>query len=302
VGLNPYRFDSGPGHHLNQFIQTQIQTIDGHKMSVDLFLPEITGSEKLSVALFCHGFKGFKNWGFIPHIHEFLVTENRALITFNYSHNGVHQKDFDRLDLFSENTIGLELRDMESIALWIQEEASKEFHLDSEKLDWIGHSRGGANVWLFASRCPQYVRKIVTWSAVDNYEHLFKNINIQEWKESGLIYIQNTRTKQEMPLKYSLYQEYKEHQDEYNIIHAARKLDKPALIVHGENDDIVNVQSAINLSEACQHAIIMIIPNQDHTYGIQHPMKSLEEANKDFWILLDNTLEFLDEEAEDFIS
>jgi uncharacterized protein len=287
--------------HLNQIIHTQIHTIDGHPMAVDLFLPEMPGSQKLSISVYCHGFKGFKNWGFIPHIHEFLVTENRAFLSFDHSHNGVFRRDFDRLDLFSENTIGLELRDMESIAQWIQEVASKEYHIDPEKIDWIGHSRGGANVWVFASLFPQYVRKLVTWAAIDSYELLFKNFDLERWKIQGLVTVENSRTKQEMPLKYSLYQEFVDHEDEYNVIHAAQKNDKSALIIHGENDPTVPLDCALRLAEACQHAILMTVPNQDHTFGISHPMTSLADATTDFWMVLDNTLEFLEEEAEDHI-
>ena len=84
---------------MNRKISFQIQTIDGHSLAVDLFLPEIPGTEKLSTLVYCHGFKGFKDWGFVPHIEQFLVTENLALITFNYSHNGVIAKDFDDLDV-----------------------------------------------------------------------------------------------------------------------------------------------------------------------------------------------------------
>jgi uncharacterized protein len=299
VGLNPYRFDSGPGHHLNRIIHTQIQTIDGHNLTVDLFLPEIPGSEKLDVTVYCHGFKGFKDWGFVPHIHEFLVTENRALITFNHSHNGVDKTDFDALDLFSENTIGQELRDMESIARWIQEEATETYWLHPEKIDWIGHSRGGGNVWVFSALFPQYVRKIVSWAAISDYAHLFRNIDIANWDKDGVVYIENARTHQQMPMKWMIYEEYEANKVSYGILNAANKLDKPALIIHGNIDDAVPIEHAKKLAEACKHAIFIEVPNQGHTFGASHPMTSLVEATEAFWLVLDNTLEFLDEEAED---
>ncbi len=286
---------------MNRIIHTQIQTIDGHHMAVDLFLPEMPGPEKLSVSIFCHGFKGFKNWGFVPHIHEFLVTENRALLTFNHSHNGVDQRDFDSLDMFAENTIGQELRDLESIARWIQEEATDAYHLHPEKLDWIGHSRGGGNVWVFSALFPQYVRKIVSWSSIHTYESLFNSIDKDAWQKNGITYITNTRTHQEMPMKWLIYEEYLAHKVSYDIIIAARKLDKPALIIHGTDDQSVPFSSAEKLAEACKHAIFIKVDNQGHTFGAQHPMVSLVEATEAFWLVLDNTLEFLEEEAEDQI-
>lgn len=268
-------------------------------MTVDLFLPEMPGSEKLSVSVYCHGFKGFKDWGFVPHIHEFLVTENRALLTFNHSHNGVDKKDFDALDLFAENTIGQELRDMESIARWIQEEATDTYHLHPEKIDWIGHSRGGGNVWVFASLFPQYVRKLVSWSAVSDYSHLFRGIDLSDWEKQGVTHIRNSRTGQDMPMKWMIYEEFISKKDSYNIIDAARKMDKPALLVHGTNDEAVPIQHAEKLADACNHAIFIKSEGQDHTFGTKHPMQSLAEASEAFWFVLDNTLEFLEEEAED---
>jgi len=286
---------------LNRIIHTQIPTIDGHNLAVDLFLPEMPGSEKLSVSIYCHGFKGFKDWGFVPHIHEFMVTENRALLTFNYSHNGVDKRDFDALDLFAENTIGQELRDMESIARWIQEEATETYHLHPEKLDWIGHSRGGGNVWVFSALFPQYVRKIVTWASINNYEHLFRDIDKQKWEADGITHIKNARTQQDMPMNWMIYEEFESNREMYDIVKAAQKLDKPALIIHGTNDPAVPISQAEKLAESCMHAIFIKVPNQDHTFGTAHPMKSLEVANHAFWLVLDNTLEFLEEEAEDQI-
>lgn len=296
MGLNPYRFDSGPGHHLNQKIQLQLTTIDGHNLAVDLFLPEITGSYPLDVTVYCHGFKGFKDWGFVPHIHEYLVTENRALITFNYSHNGVYRRDFDRLDLFSENTIGQELRDMESVAKWIGEEGKEIYNLHPEHIDWIGHSRGGGNVWVFSALHPEYVRKMVTWASIHDYEQLFSKLDKKFWQESGIVEIENARTKQQMPLKWMIYEEFLHHKEEYDILGAARSCGKSAMIIHGQNDVSVPINSASKLAEACQHAIYIPIENQDHTFGCSHPMLSLAEATDDFWIVLDNTLEFLEEE------
>ena len=118
-------------------------------MAVDLFLPEIPGTEKLSTLVYCHGFKGFKDWGFVPHLNQFLVTENLALITFNHSHNGVNTRDFDDLDSFADNSVGQELRDLESLALWIVNEGKELYNFDPENINWLGHSRGGGNVILF---------------------------------------------------------------------------------------------------------------------------------------------------------
>ena len=56
-------------------------------MAVDLFLPPTEGPHP--VLVYCHGFKGFKQWGHVPFIHEYFATGEYAVIAFNHSHNGV---------------------------------------------------------------------------------------------------------------------------------------------------------------------------------------------------------------------
>ncbi len=279
----------------------EISTIDGHKMAVDLFLPEMAPiGEKIPVTVFCHGFKGFKNWGFIPHLHDYLVTEKRALITFNHSHNGVKEVDFDELEKFADNSVGQELRDLESLAQWIASEEGDGYCLHPEKIDWIGHSRGGGNVILFSHLFPDWVRKVVTWAAIDSYEHIFRSIDLNEWKEKGQVFIRNARTKQDMPLNLSIYEEYSQHKERYTILEAARKMDKPLLIIHGKRDESVPFLAAENISKACKHAICIPVEDQGHTFGISHPMEHLGEAPAQFWDVLENTKEFLEEAPEDY--
>ena len=265
-------------------------------MAVDLFLPEIPGTEKLSTLVYCHGFKGFKDWGFAPHIHEFLVTENTALLTFNYSHNGVIARDFDDLESFADNTIGQELRDMESVAMWIVNEGVELYGLNPEAISWLGHSRGGGNVILFAHLFPDYVKKAVTWAAIDSYETLFQSIDKKTWKEMETVFIENTRTKQQMPLNYYIWQDYLDNKQKYSIVNAANALTKPLLVCHGKLDESVGFSAAEKIYNACAHSILYVVENGDHTFGVKHPILGLQDVNQDFWLLLDNTLSFIEDE------
>jgi len=281
---------------VNRKISFQIQTIDGHSLAVDLFLPEIPGTEKLSTLVYCHGFKGFKDWGFVPYIEQFLVTEKLALITFNYSHNGVIAKDFDDLASFADNTIGQELRDMESLALWIVNEGVELYGFNPESISWLGHSRGGGNVLVFANLFPDYVKKLVTWAAIDSYENLFQSINKNDWKKNNMVFIENSRTKQQMPLKYFIWQDYLDNKQKYDIISAAHSLTKPLLVCHGKQDESVGYSAAEKIYKACAHSILYTVENGNHTFGVSHPINGLQDVNKDFWMLLDNTLSFIEDE------
>ncbi len=280
---------------MNRKISFQIETIDGHQLAVDLFLPEIPGTEKLSTLVYCHGFKGFKDWGFVPHLNQFLVTENLALITFNHSHNGVITRDFDDLESFADNSVGQELRDLESLALWIVNEGKELYNFDPENINWLGHSRGGGNVILFTKLFPEYVKKAITWAAIDTFTHILRGLDKEQWKKEGRVYIENARTKQQMPLNYFIYEEYIQNEKKYSILDAANSLTKPLLIVHGTADQSVPFSSAENIYNACAHSILYKVEGGDHTFGVAHPIQGLQDVNKDFWLMLDNTLEFIED-------
>ena len=53
----------------------------------DVFLPE--GDSILPVVVCCHGFKGFKDWGCWPSVAIKIAEAGFAVITFNFSRNGV---------------------------------------------------------------------------------------------------------------------------------------------------------------------------------------------------------------------
>ncbi len=250
--------------------------------------------------MYCHGFKGFKDWGFVPHLHDFFVTEDHAFLTFNHSHNGVKSRDFDDLDSFAINTVTQELRDLESIAFWLVNEGCELYSIHPEKISWLGHSRGGANVLLFASKFPEYVDKVVTWAAVSNYQHLFRSLDIEKWRTDKTIHIDNVRTQQKMPLDFSVYQDLIDHKQDYDVLTAIQKVNKPVLLIHGKKDEVVPYKHAEDLFDACSHSVLIPVNEAGHTFGCAHPMKDLSEAPAYFWTVLDNTLEFISEDIELF--
>jgi len=44
--------------------------------------------------VYVHGFKGFKDWGFVPYIGETFASKGFAFLTFNFSHNGIESNPF----------------------------------------------------------------------------------------------------------------------------------------------------------------------------------------------------------------
>lgn len=104
-------------------------------------------------------------------------------------------------------------------------------------------------------------------------------------------YYTNSRTKQQMPLYYQLYRDYKDHGERLDIIKAARSINVPFLICHGSEDNSVPVEQAYRLHQANPRSRLLIVPS-DHVFGRKHPwteqtlptvMQELIRANISFF-------------------
>ena len=57
----------------------------------DLRIPE--GPPPRTAVVVVHGFKGFKDWGFFPHLCEEIAAGGHAVVSFNFSWNGIGADD-----------------------------------------------------------------------------------------------------------------------------------------------------------------------------------------------------------------
>ena len=76
----------------------------------------------LPVIIFCHGYKGFKDWGAWNVMAKQFAQAGFCFIKFNFSHNGgtVEQPiDFPDLEAFGNNNYTKELDDLESVIDWV---------------------------------------------------------------------------------------------------------------------------------------------------------------------------------------
>lgn len=74
-----------------------------------------------------------------------------------------------------------------------------------------------------------------------------------------------------MPHKYTFYQDYIENEEKLSIENAARKIDVPWLIAHGDTDEAVDLEDARRLKNWSVNAQGLIITKGTHTFGASHP-------------------------------
>ena len=205
------------------------------------------------VVIFCHGYKGFKNWGAWDLVAKAFTKQNFFFVKFNFSHNGgtVYQPiDFPDLEAFGHNNYIIELDDLQTVIDWLTTNAFyfKE-EVDISDITLIGHSRGGGIVTIKASE-ESKITKVISWAGVSDYKSRFpKQAELQKWGDKGVMYIENSRTNQLMPHFYQFYTSFMENEDRLTISRATSQLNIPHLIIHGDKDPTVPIQEALNLHE-----------------------------------------------------
>ena len=250
---------------------------DGEIIRTTLFGEEHLG--KNPVVIIVHGFKGFKDWGCWPYIGEYFADNGFAALTFNFSHNGVGESltEFDELDKFARNTFTREVRELSEL---IDAVKSGFFgNIADQNIGLLGHSRGGGIALATANQKPD-IAAVSIWSSVANFDRYSDKLRT-DWKQRGFFKVMNQRTKQVMRLNVTLLDDLDEHKaDLLNLEKAARELDRPLLIVHGEQDVSVapsEAQQLFDWSDKSRTELRMI-PKTGHTFGIAHPFEGTSDA------------------------
>ncbi|MBL7812196.1 MAG: prolyl oligopeptidase family serine peptidase [Bacteroidetes bacterium] len=269
-----------------------IPSVSALPVLTDLFTP--IGAGPWPVLMFCHGFKGFKDWGWFPHMHKFFCEQGIAVLNIGFSHNGTdaeHPMEFVHPERFAAQTVSGDLAEINNVIDWVCSDGVH-FGLDPDQICLTGHSRGGALAILAASKNKR-IKQVVTWAAISAFGFSFAGADKHAWKENGHILIPNQRTGQTMPLNYSYWQDIQEHAAEFNIPDRAAELEIPLLILHGAADTSVPVSHALEIYEACIHSIFIEIDNTDHTFGAGHPFTEESTFTTAMVSVFSNTASFI---------
>lgn len=226
------------------------------------------------VVIFCHGFKGFKDWGPFPEWGRWLAEAGFASVLFNFSHNGVRPEqptEFTELDKFAENTFTRELDDLQAVIGAVADGQLAGVPVDVDRLGLMGHSRGGGTAILQAAR-DRRVRALATWSAVASFVERFTGEQVEDWEQQGYTEVINSRTGQRMRLNRTLYDDALAHRDALDVRAAAAEVDAPWLLVHARDDETVPFDEAEALKTANPDAEL-VEAEGGHTFGGVHPFE-----------------------------
>lgn len=224
--------------------------------------------------IFIHGFKGFKEWGHFNLLADYFAQRGFVFVKLNLSHNGSTLTEDDVLDLeaFGNNNFSLELADVDAIINLFYSAVSPvpQNEIDLNRLFLIGHSRGGG-LAILASAQDTRIKATATWAAISNLDQRWSAETLAKWEQDGVQYVENARTKQQMPLYYQIIQDYHKNKEKLDIPAAARQMPQPLLLIHGTHDETLPLQMAHDLKENKHDAVLEIVPEANHSFGGSHP-------------------------------
>lgn len=243
-------------------------------LMTDIFLPE--NEKPAPVILYAHGFNGFKDWGNFDLIARQFSGAGFTFIKFNFSHNGTspEQPDaFVNLDAYANNNYSKELDDLGALIDWAVSPANPFApYIDNKHIGLIGHSLGGGIVLLKAAE-DKRVKAVATWAAISKCQTPWGSWpaeKMEAWKNSGVAYVTNSRTGQELPLHYQLVADFEQHRERLDIEKAVKSLRLPLLICHGTQDPSVPFASAQKIQSWKPDATLVAV-DSDHVFGRRHP-------------------------------
>lgn len=247
------------------------------------------------VVVFCHGYKGFKDWGAWNLVAEHFAENDFFFVKFNFSHNGGTPEqpiDFPNLEAFAQDNYTKQLHDLQCVIDWLVSDNRFAANINTQKIHLIGHSRGGGIVLLKANQ-EQKVRTVTTWAGVSNFASRFPaGEKLIQWQKDKVYYVENGRTKQQMPHDIQFYDDFIEHKEDLDISKAVQNLKIPQLIIHAKGDTSVKVKEAEQLQEWNPKAKMFLLEESNHVFDTQHPWEK-EEMSVSLKQIVGKSIQFI---------
>lgn len=240
----------------------------GDTVRGEVRIPE--GPPPRSAVVLVHGFRAFRRWGFFPWVAQRLAGAGHAVVSFDFSHNGMglDTERFTDLEGFGANTLSLELEDLRAVVGAVLD--GDLLPRQPRRVGLLGHGRGGALAILAAAGEPR-ISALATWAALSYFDRWTTETKTR-WREEGRIWILHQGTGQQLPLDVTLLEDFEAHREALDVTAAAARVRAPWLIVHGTEDMYVWPGEARTLARANPGARLHLQPDADHTFQSTHPL------------------------------
>ncbi len=252
--------------------------------------------EAKGVLLVAHGFKGYKDYGFLPHLAEAAAAAGFVAHRFNFSHSGMAPRGdrFERADLFERDTWGKQVFDLHAVA-----RAAREGRIAGSGLPqvWFGHSRGGVTAILAAglagAEAPELEPRGVVTAAAPHTADRLDDEQKRLLRKLGRLESPSSRTGEMLHIGREWLDELEADPARFNPMAHAERLRTPLLILHGDNDGTVHAMSGRLLHKATrERSQLVTIRGATHTFNASHPLPLDQPPPNETQRLIRETLAF----------
>ncbi|MBO6516529.1 MAG: prolyl oligopeptidase family serine peptidase [Bacteroidia bacterium] len=272
---------------MNTF-KEEIQLPGANDLVISLDVTFNPNARKAPIAVFCHGFKGFKDWGAWNLVAESMAQSGIFFVKLNFSHNGVLSTDLSDIkdaQCFGQNTISKELDDLGKVIDWLVDDNEEYRHyFDAENITLIGHSRGAATTVLQTIEDDR-IQRVITWAGAFNLSKYASLEDDKVWQERGYTEVKNGRTGDIYPIDYGFKRDLDQNAERFDLQKNIAMLDQPFLLIHGQDDEVAPLSNSKKINQVVKHSLFLEVEG-NHTFGASHP-----------W-----TDEFLPEDLEDVVN
>jgi alpha-beta hydrolase superfamily lysophospholipase len=233
------------------------------------------GPEAHGVLILSHGFKGYKDYGFVPRLAADAAAAGLVTHRFNFSHSGVTNSTelFDRPDLFKKDTWNKQVADLTAVL-----EATAKGPLAGAGLPVVlyGHSRGGVTSALCASQLDgRQLRPLVglVLAAAPASAVRLTDEQRAELRDRGKLASPSSRTGQTLWVGVRWLEEAEADPAGHDPLRAVAAVgDLPLLVMHGTGDDTVTPDAAHAYHRVRPDAQLHLIEGAGHTFNAPNPL------------------------------
>jgi pimeloyl-ACP methyl ester carboxylesterase len=276
--------------------------------------------------IFFHGFKSFRNWGFIPFICSELANKGFPVINLDFELNGItsiNPVQFD-VEKFAENTVSNELKNASELInllnklhndydLSHKKTGDEEYYINDYqiaklakiikpkwdgRINLAGHSRGAGISILCADRFDS-IHTLALLAPIAHFDRYTNRLKAK-WLTDGKLEFKDMMSNQILKMNSNYIADIEENKEEFNLLKTAEKLMNSVLIVHGTNDVSVPLSEPTELYNSFKKmeqnsATIrnfVLLQKANHLFNINHPF---EKSNSYLDEVCDLLVNFFDE-------
>jgi dienelactone hydrolase len=244
----------------------EIEGFDGGPLRGDLYEPDVGAAAAGRAVILCHGFRGYKDWGFLPLLASRLADEGFPALTFSTSASGVtdHAGTFGEPERFRRGTYSGDLEDVRRVVDWASARVAGAGR--DVAVGLVGHSRGGVIALLHASVDPR-ARALATIGAPERIG-VWPERYFDEWRAGRAADVYDFRTRATLRLGPEILDDLTRNGARYDTAAAAARLRAPLLVVHGTRDALVPLDEARALAALSTAAAVelRVVEGAGHSF------------------------------------